>query len=146
MKPRSGKWNPWQFSPVPCRILFPRTLSTSSGQGSEDSSSRVQHTEYDLAKTRSILQDNSALAVIMVEFTGDHPHGLDPCCIYMPTACPVPLREGNAPQGSASCLSTLSLLISWPTYLEALFSFCAEHPLTQIACDSQHLHHMYWES
>lgn len=73
MKPRSGKWNPWQFSPVPCRILFPQTPSTSSGQGSEDSSSRVQHTEYDLAKTRSILQDNSALAVIMAEFTGDHP-------------------------------------------------------------------------
>ena len=52
----------------------------------------------------------------------------------MPTACPVPLREGNAPQGSAPCLSTLSLLISWPTYLEALFSFCAEHPLTHSDC------------
>ena len=45
--------------------------------------------------------------------------------------CPL---EGNAPQGSAPCLSTLSLLISWPTYLEALFSLCAEHPLTHSDC------------
>ena len=45
--------------------------------------------------------------------------------------CPL---EGNAPQGSAPCLSILSLLISWPTYLEALFSLCAEHPLTHSDC------------
>ena len=40
---------------------------------------------------------------------------LDPCRIYVPTTCPVPLRGGPAPQWSAPCLSTLSLLISRPT-------------------------------
>ena len=141
MKPRSGKWNPWQFSPVPCRILFPQTPSTSSGQGSEDSSSRVQHTEYDLAKTRSILQDNSALAVIMAEFTGDHPQ-LPGSVLYlyanrMPCApqrrhCPTVISSLSFCPLFAYFMPTYNN--SLPTYFEALFSLHAEHPLAHLDC------------
>lgn len=94
---------------------------------------------------KHLTRQQCLLAAIMVEFTGDHPHGLDPCCIYMPTACPVPLREGNAPQGSLLSVFLLSLCLFHGQLIWGL-SHGAEHPLTQIACDSQHLHHMYWES
>ena len=66
----------------------------------------------------------------------------------------MPLKEGTAPRCSAPSLSTLCLLISCQlttTHCQLTLRLCSHfmqstHWLFQIACDSQHLHQILWES
>lgn len=131
--------------PVPC-ILFPRTPSTSSGQGSEDSSSRVQHTEYDLAKTRSILQDNSALGRHNGWSSHQWPPTLPGSVLYECQPHAPALREGTPLQGSLPVFLLSLCLFHGQLTWRLCFHFVLSTHWLRLPVIPKYLHHMYWES